>query len=80
MNKLLRWTVYNHFCAGVTYREVIQSVKEIKDIGYQGVILGYVKEAVLDTDEVAINTNPTAAGGQQYDPTCYEMIEAVQGA
>lgn len=59
----------------MNYREVIQSVKGIKDMGYQGIILGYAKEAVLDAEEAAINTSPTAAGGQQYGPKCYEMIE-----
>lgn len=44
-------------------------------MGYQGVILGYAKEAVLNADEAANNIIPSAAGGQQYGPRYYEMIE-----
>lgn len=75
LNKLLRWTVYNHFCAGVSRGEAVRTVEGIKNMGYQGVILGYAKEAVLDADEAASNIIPTATGGQQYGPRCYEMIE-----
>lgn len=75
LNKLLRWTVYNHFCAGVDRGEVVRTVEGIKDMGYQGVILGYAKEAVLNPDEAASNVIQTATGAPQYDPRCYETVE-----
>lgn len=70
LNRLLRWTVYNHFCAGTNSKEVIQSVSKVKEMGYQGVILGYSKEIVLDPHD-----HPTTLGASKvYSPRCYEMI------
>jgi proline dehydrogenase len=72
LNKLLRWTVYNHFCAGANKKEVSQTVADIKKIGYQGVILGYSKESVLDYNEM---TSVDVSGTSHYSDKCYEMIE-----
>ncbi|KGO39295.1 Proline oxidase [Penicillium expansum] len=72
LNKFLRWTVYNHFCAGVNRKEVSKTVADIKKIGYQGVILGYSKEIVLDQDERLSTDN---SGTSQYSDKCYQMIE-----
>ena len=41
-------------------------------MGYQGVILGYSKEIVLDHDE---KLSFDEAGASQYSDKCYEMIE-----
>jgi hypothetical protein len=72
LNKLLRWTVYNHFCAGVNKKEVSQTVADIKRIGYQGVILGYSKEIVLGHNEMA---SVDESGTSSYSDKCYEMVE-----
>ncbi|CAG7952736.1 unnamed protein product [Penicillium olsonii] len=72
LNKLLRWTVYNHFCAGANKKEVSRTVADVKKIGYQGVILGYSKEIVLDHNEQAASTESSTT---QYQERCYEMIE-----
>ncbi|EPS32925.1 hypothetical protein PDE_07886 [Penicillium oxalicum 114-2] len=50
LNKLLRWTVYDHFCAGTSREEVAKTIAHVKSIGFQGVILGYSKEIVVDPD------------------------------
>ncbi|KAJ5604146.1 hypothetical protein N7537_007102 [Penicillium hordei] len=72
LNKFLRWTVYNHFCAGVNRKEVSKTVADIKKMGYQGVILGYSKEIVLDREEM-LSTN--ASGASKYSEKCYKMID-----
>ncbi|KAJ5497429.1 Proline dehydrogenase [Penicillium fimorum] len=72
LNKLLRWMVYNHFCAGVNRKEVSKTVADVKKIGYQGVILGYSKEIVLDHD---VKLSIDESGTLQYSEKYYEMIE-----
>ena len=72
LNKLLRWTVYNHFCAGTSSKEVSKTVADVKKIGYQGVILGYSKEIVLDHNEkLAVDES----GSAKYSDRCYAMVE-----
>ncbi|KAJ5783101.1 Proline dehydrogenase, partial [Penicillium paradoxum] len=72
LNKILRWTVYDHFCAGTNKTEVSKTVADIKKIGYQGVILGYSKEVVLDHSEML---SADESGNSQYSEKCYEAIE-----
>lgn len=72
LNKFLRWTVYNHFCAGVNRKEVSKTVADIKKMGYQGVILGYSKEIVLDHEE---KLSTDEYGKSQYSDKCYQMID-----
>jgi len=72
LNKLLRWTVYNHFCAGTNQNEVAKTVAEIKKIGYQGVILGYSKEIVVDPNEKLAHDE---SGSTTYSDKCYEIVE-----
>ncbi|KAF5516197.1 putative proline dehydrogenase [Colletotrichum siamense] len=59
LNKLLRWTIYNHFAAGTCHQEVVRSAAETKSIGYHGVIMGYAKEFVLENPSVSqsVETN-----------------------
>jgi hypothetical protein len=47
-------------------------VAEIKKIGYQGVILGYSREIVLDPHERLAHDG---TGSATYSDKCYEMIE-----
>ncbi|KAJ5194704.1 Proline dehydrogenase [Penicillium cinerascens] len=72
LNKLLRWTVYDHFCAGTNRAEVSKTVADIKRIGYQGVILGYSREIVLDPNEKLARDE---TGSTTYSDKCYEMVE-----
>ncbi|KAJ5049999.1 putative proline dehydrogenase [Penicillium chrysogenum] len=72
LNKILRWTVYNHFCAGVNREEVLRTVTEVKKMGFQGIILGYSKEIVLGHDEM-LSTDES--GTSQYSDKCYQVIE-----
>ncbi|CAG8361121.1 unnamed protein product [Penicillium salamii] len=72
LNKLLRWTVYNHFCAGANKKEVSRTVADVKKIGYQGVILGYSREIVLDHNEQVSGDGSSAT---QYSKKCYEMVD-----
>ncbi|KAM0424392.1 hypothetical protein ACHAPT_010312 [Fusarium lateritium] len=70
LNRLLRWTIYNHFCAGSTKAQVVESMAELRRLGYQGVILGFAKEVVLDPAEGAVHS-----GDAKYGPGCFRMIE-----
>lgn len=72
LNKILRLTVYDHFCAGTNRTEVSKTVAEIKRIGYQGVILGYSKEIVLDPNETPVHDE---TGSTTYSDRCYEVVE-----
>ncbi|KMU77475.1 proline oxidase PrnD [Coccidioides immitis RMSCC 3703] len=46
-------TIYAQFCAGETPAEVRQCVRQIKHLGYSGVILGYAREIVMDEREAS---------------------------
>jgi hypothetical protein len=72
LNKILRWTVYDHFCAGTNRAEVSKTVADVKKIGYQGVILGYSKEILLDPNEKLARDE---TGSTIYSDKCYEMVE-----
>lgn len=72
LNKILRLTVYDHFCAGTNRVEVSTTVSDIKKIGYQGVILGYSKEIVLDPNE---KPERDETGSATYSDKHYEMVE-----
>lgn len=54
LSPLLKWilkkTLYAHFCAGENYAEIRRTLKELKALQYDGVILEYALE-ILDTDE-----------------------------
>ncbi|KAF7563416.1 hypothetical protein G7046_g727 [Stylonectria norvegica] len=70
LNRLLRWTIYDQFCAGTNHKQVTKSVAEAKQTGYHGIILGYSKEIVLDPQDAGTHTD-----GAMYSPKCYEMID-----
>ncbi|RAK72662.1 putative proline oxidase Put1 [Aspergillus fijiensis CBS 313.89] len=46
MDYLLRRSIYDHFCAGTNEIEVRQTVREMKRLGFKGVILGYARESI----------------------------------
>ncbi|KAF6829104.1 proline oxidase [Colletotrichum plurivorum] len=70
LNRLLRWTVYDHFCAGENIPQVRRTVEGVKRMGYQGVILNYAREIVLDKKAASVGAH---AG--DYAPECYQMIQ-----
>ena len=72
LNKILRWTVFNHFCAGTNREEVSRTVADVKKIGYQGVILGYSREIVLDPNE---RVTQDEVGTPTYSDKCYEIVD-----
>ena len=72
LDRILRWTVYNHFCAGTNSQEVSRTLAEIKKIGYQGVILGYSKEIVVDPNE---ELTYDKSGSTAYSDKCHQMVE-----
>ncbi|KIX04474.1 uncharacterized protein Z518_05344 [Rhinocladiella mackenziei CBS 650.93] len=49
---LLKKTFYTQFCGGETPSEVRSTITDLKRIGYEGVILGHAREAVLTEEEV----------------------------
>lgn len=48
LKSILKRTLYNQFCAGETEAETRACVKQLKDLGFKGVILTYAKEMVFD--------------------------------
>lgn len=40
--------MYNQFCAGETEKETRTCVRQLKDLGFRGVILTYAREMVFD--------------------------------
>ncbi|KAF2797317.1 proline oxidase-like protein [Melanomma pulvis-pyrius CBS 109.77] len=48
LKAVLKKTMYNQFCAGETEKETKTCVRQLKDLGFRGVILTYAKETVLD--------------------------------
>ncbi|TDZ36968.1 putative proline dehydrogenase [Colletotrichum spinosum] len=70
LNRLLRWTVYDHFCAGENIPQVRKTVEAVKKMGYQGVILNYAREIVLDAEAAA-----SRAEAGDYAPAVYEMVQ-----
>ncbi|EUC43304.1 hypothetical protein COCMIDRAFT_101185 [Bipolaris oryzae ATCC 44560] len=48
LKAILKRTLYNQFCAGETEKETQACVKQLKNLGFKGVILTYAKEMVFD--------------------------------
>ncbi len=70
LNKLLRWTIYNHFAAGTCPKEVAKTAAEIKQMGYQGIILGYAKEVVLKEPLIGV----VSTVQDKYLPCHYDVV------
>lgn len=70
LNRILRWTIYNHFCAGSNKDQVARSMAEVKGLGYQGVILGHAKEVILNPE-----AGEVYADDHEYGTACYRMVE-----
>lgn len=67
-NPLLHVTVrklfYDHFCAGENEKEVKSTITTIKKMGFEGVILGYAKETLVDKSASA---EQATKGGEMGD-------------
>jgi hypothetical protein len=48
LKAILKRVLYNQFCAGETEKETTACVRQLKDLGFGGVILTYGKEMVFD--------------------------------
>lgn len=55
LNAILKRTMYDQFCAGETEQETRRCVKQLKDLGFKGVILTYAKEMVFDSNAKSAN-------------------------
>ncbi|KAH6887413.1 FAD-linked oxidoreductase-like protein, partial [Thelonectria olida] len=71
---IFKKTLYNHFCAGENSAEVTTTIKQIKDMGFKGVILTYAREVVVDASGKDGNTiaqqseSPSGASKASQDP------------
>ncbi|KAJ5813582.1 FAD-linked oxidoreductase-like protein [Penicillium pulvis] len=48
LHGILKKTFYEQFCAGETDTETRATIRELKDMGFRGVIMTYAKETVFD--------------------------------
>lgn len=48
LHGILKKTFYEQFCAGETDAETRTTIRELKDMGFSGVIMTYAKETVFD--------------------------------
>lgn len=55
LKAILKRTLYNQFCAGETEQETRACVKQLKSLGFKGVILTYAKEMVFDHKNASAN-------------------------
>ena len=87
-NTWLRWiinrTIYAQFCAGATSSEIGQTVDKLKQIGFEGVILSYARETVMDHDEASglqrhVNkAKPTSAEMKQIEQWKHGTLDTVR--
>jgi hypothetical protein len=59
LKAILKRTLYNQFCAGETEQETRALVKQLKNLGFKGVILTYAKEMVFDHKNKSANHHAT---------------------
>jgi hypothetical protein len=52
LNFLVKHTIYRQFNAGENKLEVQQSIRDIKNLGYRGVLLGYAREVLVGQGNV----------------------------
>ncbi|KAH8427612.1 uncharacterized protein LDX57_005324 [Aspergillus melleus] len=66
---ILKPIFYNHFCAGENGNEVRSTVRNIKDMGFKGVILTYAREVVVDASKEKTTSPETSSETGNYSPT-----------
>jgi proline dehydrogenase len=52
LHRVVRAMFYDHFCAGENEKEVKRTISSMKEMGFEGVILGYAKETLVDDKDV----------------------------
>ncbi|EEH36359.1 carbapenem antibiotics biosynthesis protein carD [Paracoccidioides lutzii Pb01] len=67
LKTLLGHTMYAQFCAGETRAEVKGNIKELKKIGFSGVILGYAREVTMDETEIQSLAQATVTKEREED-------------
>ncbi|KAJ5321526.1 hypothetical protein N7476_004528 [Penicillium atrosanguineum] len=70
LHGILKKTFYEQFCAGENGKETKATIKELKDMGFRGVIMTYAKETVFDHKTNTEQGLGVAAleKGQELDP------------
>ncbi|USP81267.1 hypothetical protein yc1106_08541 [Curvularia clavata] len=63
LKAVLKSTVYKQFCGGETAQETKACVKQLKDLGFKGVILTYAREIVFDHRTEAAKQNESKSSG-----------------
>jgi len=53
LRAIVKKLFYDHFCAGENEGEIKKTISTIKNMGFEGVILGYAKEVVVDKNATA---------------------------
>ncbi|KAL3961296.1 hypothetical protein ACCO45_002819 [Purpureocillium lilacinum] len=71
LNKILRWVIYDQFAAGTNAAQVARKSLELKRMGFQGIILGYAKEFVLEDP----SDSSHAKHEQGYSAAQYHVID-----
>ncbi|KAJ5846799.1 hypothetical protein N7534_010468 [Penicillium rubens] len=61
LHGILKTTFYNQFCAGENGAECRSTIREMKDMGFRGMILTYAAETVFDHSTQAQNGQGVAA-------------------
>lgn len=60
LNLLVKHTIYKQFNAGENKAEVQQSIHNIKELGFRGVLLGYAREVLVGENQDAAYDAQTA--------------------
>lgn len=76
LKAILKRTLYNQFCAGETERETKMCVKQLKDLGFKGVILTYAKEMVFDHKSKSANLHASETTQEKAAPVHDTDIDA----
>ncbi|OKP13685.1 Proline dehydrogenase 1, mitochondrial [Penicillium subrubescens] len=73
LHGVLKKTFYEQFCAGENAAETKATIKELKDMGFRGVIMTYAKETVFDhrtktQHGLGVAALEAQGNGEQLDP------------
>lgn len=74
LHGILKKTFYEQFCAGENGAETKATIKELKDMGFRGVIMTYAKETVFDHSTnmeqgLGVAALKSENKGQELDPS-----------
>jgi hypothetical protein len=63
LHSTVRKLAYDHFCAGESEKEVKNTIDTMKNMGFEGVILGYARETIVDQNPNRIQASETEKVG-----------------